>query len=248
MKQHLLIVLMVLTICGFKYSAYAQNLTAIYSVKKDIYIKDVNQIDNKIASIEYTGFLFKKNNNYISFDKPLYLNKFPNGNYVYKMEENHNYSILLSIDTIQNLNFFSIDSLIRRFRESYTRKINGRISNYFQEVDLNYHQWELLPENKTINGLNCQKAKLSIGGTPQWEVWFCPDIPVDVNMSGIFGLPGLIVEAYHVVLKKTYILESYEMNAVISDSIFWPKEFNEPFEIRPPLRRKETSIIQSKNK
>lgn len=55
-------------------------------------------------------------------------------------------------------------------------------------------QWEILPEQDTINGYACQVARTVYGGR-KWCVWWAMDIPVQVGPWKLAGLPGLILRA-----------------------------------------------------
>jgi GLPGLI family protein len=236
MKTTLISLILLISYCN----GFTQDIKATYIVKRDVIIDDAKNGFYKVIPIDYTCFFYKKGNKYISYNKPNYLKKYPNGSIVLNINENHTFNYGLNMDTIQNITYHNIDSLVKRYRNSYGFK-EKVTENILLEFDINYFQWEILPETKNISGLNCQRAKLSIRQQPQWDLWFCADIPSDVGISSIVGLPGLIVEADHIPVKTKYILQNYELNANINDNIFWPDEFKDPFVIRPRLVRKADS-------
>lgn len=214
---------------------FAQNIKAVYSATRDISVNIPKKGITKIGKLDYDCYFFKKGNKYISYNKPNYLSTFPKGNMKVSISENHVFYYELMMDTIQNLVYKDLDSLIKRDRPDISGK-NKVDSNYVQEFDLNYYQWEILPEIKIVDGLRCQRAKQSIRLQPQWDVWFCPDIPAQAGISYIINIPGLIVEANHIPLGINYTLQKYELNVAIEDNVFWPKEFNLPFKSRKALR------------
>lgn len=55
-------------------------------------------------------------------------------------------------------------------------------------------QWELLPEKKIVDGLECKKAVTKYRGKI-WEVWYAPSITLPYGPWKLHGLPGIIVEA-----------------------------------------------------
>jgi GLPGLI family protein len=214
---------------------FPQNIKAVYTATRNISVNLPEKGTTKIGKLDFDCYFFKKGNKYISFNKPNYLNIYPDGKMKVLLSENHSFYFELMMDTIQNLVYKDLDSLIKRDRPDISGK-NKVDSNYVQEFDLNYFEWEILPEIKIVNGLRCQRAKQSIRLQPQWDVWFCPDIPAQAGISYIINIPGLIVEANHIPLGMIYTLQKYELNVPIEDNIFWPKEFNLPFKIRKSLR------------
>lgn len=54
-------------------------------------------------------------------------------------------------------------------------------------------EWEILPETKVIENLNCQKAEVKYSGR-KWTAWFTREIPVAEGPYYFHGLPGLILQ------------------------------------------------------
>lgn len=55
------------------------------------------------------------------------------------------------------------------------------------------YSWKLINETKKIQGYNCQKATLILGGR-NWEAWFTKEIPIHDGPYVFRNLPGLIVQ------------------------------------------------------
>lgn len=204
-----------------------QTLEAKYSVSKEI-LMDIDNKQTKIADIKSTGLLYRDKNRYIYYEKPDYLQKYPEG-VVTVPTKSGTASYALSSDTIQRLNFHDLDSLVRIYRPDI--KVMGNDPyNVIDKIGRVKFKIEYLDETKEINGLFCQKANLSISGYSQWIVWFAPSIPVDVNVFNIINLPGLVVEAEMVPLKIKYLLQTYEIGKSIDERIFHPKELEDRYQ------------------
>lgn len=61
--------------------------------------------------------------------------------------------------------------------------------------DMEMPRWEIEDEVKDIMGYECTKATADFRGR-RWIAWFAPEIPVQEGPWKLFGLPGLILEAY----------------------------------------------------
>lgn len=203
----------------------SQVLEARYEVTWNISLPSQNG-NSKLIPISYTGTLYRKNNKYIYMERPGYLSTLSNDEMSVDEADHRITKLLLNSDTIQNIYYSDFDSLVSRYRADIK---SGEGINYFQNFEVDYFPWELLPVTKEINNLHCQKAVLSMKGQEQWSVWFCADIPMQAGVCNIKSLPGLIVEADYIPLNKHYILSAYDTKRDLPDNIFWPSVFNNPF-------------------
>lgn len=197
----------------------AQNFSAQYSVEST---REVQLASGKteFVKLNYRGYLYKSGNRYISFFKPLFLQEWENG--VVKVADG--FSVSVSTDTVQALSYLDLDSNIVRTRTDF-----GGL-NKVRKFDPGIIKWQIMPDTKIINGLPCQKALLDFNGkTNLCEVWFCSDINVSVSLRNLPGLPGLLVEADYYSANEKYQLLSYNLGEDLPPSIFWPREFNQPF-------------------
>jgi len=212
----------------------AQNMVAQYEVKKTIKgaSKDLN-----VPPVNLTCYYYKKGNRIISFLKADYLKEYPNAILRIETGENNGQNFSLYSDSIQGISYFDLDSMILR-----TRVIGGLESNdnrwyYFES---NYRRWNIFPDSLNLQGMECKRAiELSDNGSPIAEIWFNPEIPMPVGMRNLINVPGLIVKATYYGTSETFTLKSFSTTEDIPDSVFWPKEFNEPFKKQSDLRLKK---------
>lgn len=67
--------------------------------------------------------------------------------------------------------------------------------------------WKLESESKVISNLKCYKATGVFRGR-KWIVWYSPQVPFSTGPWKLNGLPGLILEAYDVDKKFSFIATS----------------------------------------
>ena len=73
------------------------------------------------------------------------------------------------------------------------RKIAGDAYSYTEPTEM--PSWQILSETKELLGYGCQLATCDFRGR-QWYAWFSPDIPINEGPWKLFGLPGLVLEAW----------------------------------------------------
>lgn len=99
-------------------------------------------------------------------------------------------------------------------------------------------EWELVDENKTIEGIPCRKAVADFRGR-RYTAWYAPSITNSDGPWKLGGLPGLILEAHdegkqwHVVLRS-----------IISDGSFDRDMFNRLIQSRLPDYRSYLTYLQ----
>jgi len=203
----------------------SQTLEAHYKVQQSLNIS-FDPTRSKTLTLEYDGFLYRSGGRYIYFQKPLYLDKYPSGEIIESFSNVYNI-YPLEMDTIQRIRYNNTDSMILRERlDATSEDLKQFIVRGFEWGSF---EWKLLPETKMINGLLCQRAQQYNRGNPKeqiWDVWFCPDIMMNFGPLNIRDIPGLVVEAENLTIPESYVLQSYNANIPIPDSIFWPKEFD----------------------
>lgn len=64
-------------------------------------------------------------------------------------------------------------------------------------------KWELSDSTKVVCGYTCHKAVADFRGR-EWIVWYAPELPLSYGPWKLFGLPGLILEAYDNKLEYKY--------------------------------------------
>lgn len=86
--------------------------------------------------------------------------------------------------------------LFRNIHEGETmvyRKMGGEAYAYTEPTEM--PAWHIQSETKEVMGYSCQLATCDFRGR-QWYAWFSTDIPVNEEPWKLFGLPGLVLEAY----------------------------------------------------
>jgi len=67
--------------------------------------------------------------------------------------------------------------------------------------------WRLLPEQRTLEGIECHRAETIFRGRT-YVAWYAPSIPVPHGPWKLGGLPGLVMEAFDVDRNLTFRLQS----------------------------------------
>lgn len=70
-----------------------------------------------------------------------------------------------------------------------------RRADYLIQEPLEVTAWQISTETKQLLGHTCQKATGNVKGRT-YTAWFTTDIPVSFGPWKLYGLPGLILEAY----------------------------------------------------
>lgn len=73
------------------------------------------------------------------------------------------------------------------------RKIAGDAYSYTESTEM--PAWQILSETKELLGYSCQLASCDFRGRT-WYAWFSTDIPINEGPWKLFGLPGLVLEAW----------------------------------------------------
>jgi GLPGLI family protein len=197
----------------------AQNFNAIYSVERIITVK-TSGLKTLSTTLNYNGYLYKSGNRYISFFKPLFLDKYEDGS----LEIVPGHRVEINKDSVQAISYVDLDSNIVRTRTDLVK------INKLRSFTPGYIKWQIMPETKNINGLECQRALMDFNGkTNLCEIWFCSDLNIPVSLRNLPDLPGLLVEANYYSAQETYKLISYKLEDSIPRNIFWPAEFKETF-------------------
>ncbi|MEI7736186.1 MAG: GLPGLI family protein [Ferruginibacter sp.] len=226
----------------------SQNMGITYNITKDHKISS----GNKTITLNYIGYLYKKSNRYVYFEKPAYKQKIENGTILISDNgSNSIYSLTVDTDSLQCIVYSNFDSLEQRMS-----KFDATKRTILNDFEADWQSWNLLPDTMQINGLHCQKAThTDVNGNLEWVVWFCPDIHVKSGVHWLKNLPGLVTDAQWIPLNKHYTLATYTTVNEIPDAVFWPNEFNVPVKkgivlrnlgVRKPAKaEKRNEIINS---
>lgn len=75
--------------------------------------------------------------------------------------------------------------------------------------DLSMPEWHIGDEEKEVRGYKCRNAVARYLGR-DWKVWFTESVPVGVGPWMLWGLPGLIVEAWDAKNEVGFVLNYAE--------------------------------------
>lgn len=73
--------------------------------------------------------------------------------------------------------------------------------------------WQLESESKQISNLKCYKASGFFRGR-KWIAWYTPEIPFSTGPWKLNGLPGLILEAYDVDKKFSFVAKNIKYGVI----------------------------------
>lgn len=104
--------------------------------------------------------------------------------------------------------------------------------------------WNLVDENKTILGHNCQKATLLYGGR-EWEAWFTFDIPYPYGPYKFGNLPGLILEMKDSKNEWNFIVSHIDTQS--ERRILVSKYYNKPSSVKLHDSKELLNYLWEKN-
>ncbi|PZP52223.1 MAG: hypothetical protein DI598_01195 [Pseudopedobacter saltans] len=84
------------------------------------------------------------------------------------------------------------------------------MKSYLVSGDNNTINWDIQDSTKKIGDYTCQKA-VGLSKGRNYIVWFSTDLPYSYGPRRLFGLPGLILEAYDETNRIVYHFKSLEM-------------------------------------
>ena len=85
------------------------------------------------------------------------------------------------------------------------------LANYLYEDTIELINWDLKADKKLIGKINCQKATAKYKGR-DWVAWFSQEIPFESGPWKLYGLPGLIIEAYDTKMEIQFLFSGFESN------------------------------------
>jgi GLPGLI family protein len=94
---------------------------------------------------------------------------------------------------------------------------------YLINEDLTPIDWKLGTETKKIEGFECQKANATFRGR-EYEVWFTSDVLVVAGPWKLWGVPGLILEAYDKTQEIGFYFKSIAINKSVKEFLKEPTQ------------------------
>lgn len=121
------------------------------------------------------------------------------------------------LDFMNNLPRLGDQELIIKGDSPEFMKVYDTIGNeqYFYEDEVHL-DWTLSDSIKVVLGYECQMATTTFRGRT-WVAWFAYEIPVSNGPWKLYGLPGLICEAYDIQKQYYYMLTGLEQKKALLD-------------------------------
>lgn len=232
-----LIVLPLCLLVALQSFSQPPTLRARYKVQQTHIIEDASEPTS--VTLDYEAVFLKKGNVYLTYFKPLYLQKYPSGKFEYTSRSLGKVTWTIPIDSFDRINYVNLDSMSSRSHFASTvQGVPG--NNFLNTFEKGCRLWKINGEEKNINGLNCRKAILQ-STSSKIEVWFTADFPVEVGPVGLVDLPGLAVDATISSMNETWTLIDVETGIELDDKLFWPDRFYQAFANKGHLKSKKSS-------
>jgi len=105
-------------------------------------------------------------------------------------------------------NYYYVNDL-----KNKTFTFNGELSKKLYIISDEFQlNWKITDETKIVSGKKTYKAETFFRGR-KWIAWFCPDLPYPYGPWKLYGLPGLILEAYDESKRYHFVaLKIFESN------------------------------------
>ena len=137
----------------------------------------------------------------------------------------------------------------KKKNQSFTQK-NFMGKDFLIKDTLRDYKWKIVMEQKVISGYPCMKA-VREDSMYTIEAWFTSQIPISSGPKGLYGLPGLILEAKLIKKKdenetlkpkkgSRRMMQEYMMDIVIKAEVIEMKEVSKK-EIKAPNKGKVLS-------
>ncbi len=113
-------------------------------------------------------------------------------------------------------------NMIFQFKDFKNKQIvSTQNASLVLKDSLNIIKWKIEKRTKKIGNLICKMATGKIYGR-NYEVWYCPDIPISSGPWKFYGLPGLILEASELNGEHKFQFTSLKLNVESSSKIELP--------------------------
>jgi GLPGLI family protein len=129
-------------------------------------------------------------------------------------------------------------------------------SEFLVKQPLIDYKWKIVMEQKMIKGYPCMKAQKE-DSLYVVEAWFSSQIPVSSGPKGLYGLPGMILEAKFIKIKKEgevkkkgrkmMMMQDFAMDVIITADVIEIKEVNDRM-VKAPSKGTEVKSEQAYNK
>jgi GLPGLI family protein len=126
---------------------------------------------------------------------------------------------------------------------------------FIVKQSLTDYKWKIVMEQKMIKGYPCMKA-VKEDTLYKVEAWFSSQIPVSSGPKGLYGLPGMILEAKFIKIKKEgevkkkggrMMMEDFAMDMVIKADVIEMKKVSKKM-VKAPNKGTEVESEEAYNK
>lgn len=110
-------------------------------------------------------------------------------------------------------------------------------SHYLSKESLPTIEWTLLEGDSIVCGQQCNRAIGTFRGV-EWNIWYCPDLPIDNGPWKLGGAPGMILKAED--SNKYFSFECVAIQNKSEDILFhkeWKYEEKKPSELASIIKR-----------
>lgn len=168
------------------------------------------------GKVEYTMYLnFDKVQEYkaeLFFNDSISLFRYKNKNETFQLEEvDYDYSQGIKSQTF--ITDTATYTVIFKKKENVLfgkQRDIGSKEFYYTYEKIPKLKWDLLPDKKNIQDIECNLAKTFFRGRTYYA-WYAPSIPNNYGPWKLNGLPGLIVEAYDETKEVIFNLKSIKI-------------------------------------
>lgn len=184
-KKHLLISLTLVSS-----SLFAQNMKVVYQEEMRSFVQ-----------MNMSGSTSPKQEHVSKKEMVLLYN---NGESVYEPVVNHSDEEAVPVQGSPGMKIVMMGNDVKVYKNQKAKEVISEefiMDRKFLIVDsLKDYNWQLINEDREINGYKCKKATDKSGQT---TAWYCLDVPVNDGPYMFWGLPGLIIQLEHQNKKVT---------------------------------------------
>lgn len=189
MQNNFIVFFLFLSKIMFSQEQFALKASYQVQIQEDFTLQTTGK---KIDSLDFEGVCMVKGQRVISYLKPLYVGKYPKDEIVEEVGTNKTRGFSLNTDSIIAIDYSAGDSMIMRCTDYTTMPNMQKPYSFYYEPG--FRKWEIQSEIKDIDGLLCQRAiNRYPNGDIQFDVWFCPSVPVPRGFYKTYDIPGLVV-------------------------------------------------------
>lgn len=236
MNNKIYIAFVLLIALHYTPTVFGQRWKFVYSANTEMGNNDDGN-NAGIFQFHYTVTMYRLQNIAVSYASLNELKDNPSGYFSRKDPKDPNliHGATVSNKPIQMMELVDFDGLTSKNIQDLAVKATDSCegAKTCWKFSRGFQPWVFLPEEKEIQGLLCQHAKLYYpNGSLMWDLWFAPNFPIDGMPMALYDLTGLMVEGYYAGRRLNIKLLSAEEFAGAIDESIIPECFNQEFKYR----------------